>query len=253
MAGRTRGIEDAKSKVVAGSGAAMPYAVSQDAAAHGDTSVLETVGQDSALQDGGDATPAPQRRELDITTSEQLDIYMNPQRQRLLREMALIARPATCKELADRLGISASSVTHHMKKLEQLGLVLLDHTERIRGVVARFWAAPPTNVNVRMGIQDDLHSEKSLLVDYLHQAVYDQLRRYVQEGSAQRDEARGVPTGDLRTGFVYLTEEEARELQDVVTAFLVRHDAPRDGAVPWEFSLMWVPHRADSQAGDTEA
>ena len=52
---------------------------------------------------------------LDITTREQLDIYMNPQRQRLLHEMQVMARPATCKQLADAMGSSASSVSHHMK------------------------------------------------------------------------------------------------------------------------------------------
>lgn len=77
-------------------------------------------------------------REIDITTRKQLDIYMNPQRQRLLHEMQLIVRPATCKELADAMGISASSVTHHMKKLEELGLVELDHTEVVRGINARY-------------------------------------------------------------------------------------------------------------------
>ena len=67
------------------------------------------------------------KKTLDITTREQLDVYMNPQRQRLLHEMQVLARPATCKQLADAMGISASSVTHHMKKLESLGLVELDH------------------------------------------------------------------------------------------------------------------------------
>ena len=55
------------------------------------------------------------KKTLDITTREQLDVYMNPQRQRLLHEMQVLARPATCKQLADAMGISASSVTHHMK------------------------------------------------------------------------------------------------------------------------------------------
>ena len=50
-----------------------------------------------------------------------------------------MARPATCKQLADAMGISASSVTHHMKKLEKLGLVELDHTELIRGITAKYW------------------------------------------------------------------------------------------------------------------
>ena len=49
--------------------------------------------------------------------------------------------------------------------------------------------------------------------------------------------------GDLRDGFVYLTEEEAHELQRRIAAFLEAHESPREGAVPWEFSLMFFPHR----------
>ena len=50
------------------------------------------------------------KKTLDITTREQLDVYMNPQRQRLLHEMQVLAQPATCKQLADAMGVSAVAV-----------------------------------------------------------------------------------------------------------------------------------------------
>ena len=180
---------------------------------------------------------------IDITTREQLDIYMNPQRQRLLHEMQVMARPATCKQLADAMGISASSVTHHMKKLEKLGLVELDHTELIRGITAKYWRFIPTSVNVRAGARDDLQEEKAFLIDYLHQRTYDALRSYIASSEIDREEELGLAHGDLRDGFVYLTEEEAHELQRRIAAFLEAHESPREGAVPWEFSLMFFPHR----------
>ena len=34
------------------------------------------------------------KKTLDITTREQLDVYMNPQRQRLLHEMQVLAQPS---------------------------------------------------------------------------------------------------------------------------------------------------------------
>ena len=185
-------------------------------------------------------------REIDITTRKQLDIYMNPQRQRLLHEMQLMVRPTTCKELAGVMGISASSVTHHMKKLEELGLVELDHTEVVRGINARYWWAVPAQVNLRMSDGDDLREEKELVVDYLNQRVFEGLRAYVSSGAAVRDEKLGRAHGELRAGVIYLTEDDARAFRRMVDEFIAAHDAPADGTVPWEVSIGCYPHRSES-------
>lgn len=184
-------------------------------------------------------------REIDITTRKQLDIYMNPQRQRLLHEMQLMVHPATCKELAGVMGISASSVTHHMKKLEELGLVELDHTEIVRGINARYWRAVPAQVNLRMADGDDLREEKELVVDYLNQRVFEGLRAYVSSGAAARDEELGRARGELRAGVIYLTEDDARAFRRMVDEFIAAHDAPADGTVPWEVSIGCYPHRSE--------
>lgn len=185
-------------------------------------------------------------REIDITARKQLDIYMNPQRQRLLHEMQLIVRPATCKELADVMGISASSVTHHMKKLEELGLVELDHTEVVRGINARYWRAVPAQVNLRMDDGDDLREEKELVVDYLNQRVFEGLRAYISSGAATRDEELGRARGELRAGVIYLTEVDAQAFRRMVDEFIDAHDVPAEGAVPWEVSIGCYPHRSES-------
>ena len=184
------------------------------------------------------------KKTLDITTREQLDVYMNPQRQRLLHEMQVLAQPATCKQLADAMGISASSVTHHMRKLESLGLVELDHTEVIRGITARYWRAVPTDVSLRANEGGDLQEEKMFLVDYLNQQVFAGLRAYTASDAVEREKERGLAHGELLSGVMYLTEDAAREFQDVVRAFVEKYDQPREGTVPWEFSVACYPHRS---------
>ena len=183
------------------------------------------------------------KRSLEITTREQLDIYMNPQRQRLLHEMQLAGRPLTCKQLSRTMGISASSVTHHMRKLEELGLVEVDHTEVVRGITARFWRAVPTDVSLRGAEPGDLQEEKMLLTDYLNQQVFAGFRRYAASGEVAREGELGLAHGELRCGVAYLTEDEAREFQRLVADFLAAREEPREGAAPWEFSFTCYPHR----------
>lgn len=183
------------------------------------------------------------KRTLDITTREQLNIYMNPQRQLLLHEMQVLARPATCKQLADIMGISSSSVTHHMKKLEALGLVEIARTEVVRGINARYWRAVPAEVNLRVSDRGDLQEEKALLADYVNRQAYDGMRTYAMSGAAERDREKGLVPGEQRSGIMHLTEKDARTLQQYLTAFIAAHEEPGEGTCPWEFSVMCYPHR----------
>ena len=43
---------------------------------------------------------------------------------------------------------------------------------------------------------------------------------------------------------MYLTEDEARAFQRMVSEFVEKHDQPNEGAVPWEFSVACYPHRS---------
>ena len=63
---------------------------------------------------------------------------MNPQRQRLIKAMEVNGAPITPKQLSNLLKISASSVSLHIRKLEELGLVELDHTESLHGIQAKY-------------------------------------------------------------------------------------------------------------------
>lgn len=170
---------------------------------------------------------------LELNTKKDLEIYMSPVRQQLLRALAVAAAPLTPKALSLRLGISPSSVQHHLGKLLSLGVVKVDHTERINGITATFYV--PTNVTVRLGSgRSDCRNEREALafqvIQTAVQGYFDALHRAGSGWTAA--------SGDAATGVVYLTAEDWEELRTYFHVFMERHKDPLPGTTPWELALV---------------
>ena len=175
--------------------------------------------------------------EITIQSKEELDIYMNPQRQRILKCMELKAIPMTPKQISDELGISPSSVTFHIKKLLEIGVVELDHTEMVRGICAKYYRRIPVQVKLRSGDADDLQWEKGVLLDYIMGDVWKGFRSHLKASTNKPDEQRG----DAVNGVVYLSSEEASELMEYIYRFLKEHGEYKKEAIPWEVALVAYP------------
>lgn len=179
-------------------------------------------------------------REITITTRKQLEIFMNVQRQKLLKTMDMEKVPMTPKQLSVILEISPSSVTYHLKKLEELGLVELDHTESIHGILAKFYRRVPAVVNLKGDLQDDLHAEKELILDYLINDIWTGFKKYITDLYKKEKNPREV-TGDCLNGVIYLTDEEAKAVKAQILAFQEAHVEPKEGAKPWDMALIAYP------------
>jgi predicted transcriptional regulator len=176
-----------------------------------------------------------------LTTKEELNIYMSPTRQQLLRLLNIANTPMTPKMLSDKLQISASSVQHHIKKLMSLGLIELDHTEVINGITASFYK--PTQVFVQVGLNqlDDLAEQREALLQDSIAQVYGGFRRQMKkrislQGSKDSDGLQ--KWGDILSGVVHLNEQESDELMKLVTSFLERHTTPTADSSPWEYAVI---------------
>lgn len=176
---------------------------------------------------------------IKIETKKDLDIYMNPQRQRLLKCMELLGKPVTPKQLSEKLDISASSVTLHLKKLMTLGLVELDHTEMIHGICARFYKKIPVQVQLYGGKKDALQPEKELLLDYMMTDTWNGFRTYLAHAEDSDNDHK--ETGDLINGILYLNDHDVQELKQFLQEFQEKHSQPKDGASAWESAHIFYP------------
>lgn len=178
---------------------------------------------------------------IKISTKKELEIYMNPMRQNLLRLLERSKLPMTPKQLSQKLDISPSSVQHHIKKLESLGVITLDHTEVINGITARYYC--PTYVNVRIGLDhpDDTQLQKEVLVQEQIARTYEgfltQKKKFIELFNNEDLESRW-DLGDIMTGVVHLSPGEGEELLTLIKDFLDAHAVPSAEKSPWEYAFI---------------
>lgn len=181
-------------------------------------------------------------RQITLKTQEEMNIYMNPQRQRLLKTLDILAIPVTPKQLSAYLGISSSAVTYHLKKLETLGVVEIERTELIHGITAKYYKRVPVMVNLGSGKEDDLETERIMLSDYYMNETWKGFKNYVRQMGEQND--AGV-TGDAMNSILYVTEAEAKQLKALIMEFYASHMEPAQDTVAWETAIIAFPHFMD--------
>lgn len=172
---------------------------------------------------------------ITLNTKEELEIYMHPQRQKLLRLLTLSQHPCTPKELSDKMGISPSSVQHHIKKLISLGLVVLDHTQVIRGITARYYTVlRDVEITIGYGRGDGLDGDRDIFVrNLLSEVTISALAR-------ARDSAypNGPLVAEILTGLIYLPRDKMKELLTQIQTFVEENKQQTPESLPWEYALM---------------
>ncbi len=189
---------------------------------------------------------------INLTGKTELDIYVNPQRQRILREMALCGHPVTPKQLSTRLGLSPSAVQHHMSKLLWLGVVAQDHTEVVHGITAHFYRALPVNVRVGCHAGDELTPARLALIQNGVNSVLtgfaDNVMQSLAASSGEPPASEDELAGDVVWGVSRLTKAEATELFKMIRAYVAEHDAPDREGDAWEYALIAYPAKEGDHA-----
>jgi len=180
-----------------------------------------------------------------LNTDKELKILMSPIRQKIIKIMSREGKPVTSKYIADKLNISPSSSQHHIKQLQQVGIIEFDHNEVINGITARFLKLTEKTVSIGQGINDDLTSERDVLARSILNKTYDGYKELINEKRQLLAEEykRGNKLVDQLTGVVHLSTEEANELFDIIDNFIKKHSRASDNSHPYEYAL--IAYRAD--------
>lgn len=173
-----------------------------------------------------------------LSTKEQLKTYMSPVRQNILRTMSLKGWPMTPKEISDIMEISPSSIQHHIKKLEELGVVELDHEELIRGITARYYRTTEREISIiPENCGQYLGERKALFYNQINQVMngyFDNMDLEIQSEDINEHWKNNV----LANGVLHVTPKEQEELLALIRKFFNEHTNPGEGTKPWEFALI---------------
>ncbi len=177
-------------------------------------------------------------KKITLSSEKDLKIYMNPQRQKLMRIMEVKGEAMTPKQLSLELKISPSAVTSHIKKLEELGLVELDHTEKINGIQAKYYQLTNAEISLRANENKELYSDQEVLLNYLMNENWSHYLEYMK-GLPENPETKAL--GDFVNGVAFLKEEDVMELKTYISTFLRTHKTKEEGTIPWNTTLLFFP------------
>lgn len=159
---------------------------------------------------------------ITLKTVDEIRIYSDPYRMDIMLEFQKIDRPATVKEIADIMGEVPAKVYYHAKKLISIGVLILDHTQQINGITAKYYKAFQGGISVKRSevegpIENVLSETQKLLSD-----LYDK--------NKQRFLSRvGIDNsyGNINNQSVYLTPEAAEQFFEMITVFFEKHAKPQ--------------------------
>ncbi len=180
-----------------------------------------------------------------LKTDKELKIFMSPVRQKIIKVIHRAGKPVTSKYVADKLEISPSSAQHHIKKLEQVGIVEFDHNEIINGITAKYLRITEKTISIGQDINDDLTAERDILARNILNTAYNGYKELINENRQLISEEykKGNKFVDQLTGVVHLSTEEANELFDIIDVFIKKHSKASDNSHPYEYAL--IAYRAD--------
>jgi molybdate-binding protein len=119
-----------------------------------------------------------------IGTGQQLAAIAEPTRMAILRR--LIASPATLTQLSSALGSYPALVRHHLKSLESVGLVLLDHESVVRNYTEKYYRASASAYETHMLVVADTGAALPITVLGSHDLALEALAGLVNVSLGER-------------------------------------------------------------------
>ncbi|WFA07781.1 helix-turn-helix domain-containing protein [Tissierella sp. Yu-01] len=180
-----------------------------------------------------------------LSNEEELKVLMSPIRQKIIKQMSIEGKPVTSKHIADKLQISPSSAQHHIKQLQNIGVVEFDHSEVINGITAKYLRLSEKNISVGININDDLNLERDVLAKNILFETYNDYQNVINTMRPVITEEfnKGNKVLDFLSGAVHLSQDDANKLFELIDDFVEKHSKAAEDTHPFEFAL--ISYRAD--------
>jgi len=189
------------------------------------------------------------KQKKSLTTLEEIKIFSDPYRLRIMKTFVDFGRPATVKEVADRMGEVPAKVYYHVKKLESIGLVSIDHTEVINGIVAKYYLYHAGEIEIQSAdIEPEMRSAYWSNVRRMLAEQFDQ----VKEKFLRRASGSSVDTGRFTQNVLYMTREEAEEVARKINELLEPYEHRQTGENRLSYDLF-IAMGADTTKDEEES
>lgn len=150
----------------------------------------------------------------------EIKIISNPIRLRVLRNYYAFGKPATVKQMANYMGEVPANIHYHVKKLVEIKVLELHHTENVNGITAKFYIPTAKSIKIddeNNAIEGGYINEKEIIVSN----VFDESKtEFLKSMRSSTNEEEGT----IVASKIKLTEIEYKEVLDFITKLAEKKD-----------------------------
>lgn len=186
-----------------------------------------------------------------LTTAEEIKALSDPFRYRILDTLYKFEDGATVKQLGQALNEVPSKIHYHIKKLEKVEIVVLDHTKEINGIIAKFYKPTAESFDIRCEDSSLSESSKKLMLGETQRMIselYDTSKNaflnLIQGNTLTNDKKS---KGSFIMNTLYLSEEEFIEFTSYLEAFFKNNTTKKnEGQLPFHGFVSIFRNKEDS-------
>lgn len=180
---------------------------------------------------------------FDILDEEAFDIIYNTYRMKVIDAFGSKENmTATFKQIADELGDNSSKVTYHGKMLINLGLLVLDHTESINGITAKYYRLVSDSFRIKFDTSKNPAIKKKIQRGQTT-VVMDGLERLMEQVSEMDHEDRNL---SFVLNEIHVTKDDLKALWEVLDKYSAMKERREDTIPVTLYSLIINDHSSMS-------
>lgn len=174
-------------------------------------------------------------RIIDLEQKSQFRVLLHPVRQEIVHLLRLAGRPLSANGVARRMNLSPIAAQGHLKKLVDLGLVLMENRQGKNGQPLVLYSLDDVDIRLHLGKKDAFQGEREALAANLVDGVF----RGLVNTTHLHPEGELAHHSLLRFGALHLSTEERKELVALVANYLDSHGTHTpENAEHWEYVVM---------------
>lgn len=156
-----------------------------------------------------------------ISTEEELKVFNDPYRMKIIRTYQKADQPLTVKMCADIMDEVPAKVHYHVKKLLKINLLVPHHTEDINGITAKYYHLP--NKSFTISLKDTNEETMYHQLTQVHQMVSNLMEDFKEEFmKATSHGVKDRTVNDADVGMLTSVEVELSEKEfEEVSSYLV--------------------------------
>ncbi|MTI68490.1 MAG: helix-turn-helix transcriptional regulator [Firmicutes bacterium] len=162
-----------------------------------------------------------------LSTLEEIKVFSNPYRLQILNTIKKLNKPATVKQIAEKMKETPAKVHYHVKKLEKVDILHIVDTKEINGIIAKYYNLTAENYTLDHN-ETDPEIKKLILNEFQRtiSSIYDKSKKTILKEIKSEDPniEKENKIEDIFSSEIYLSNKDANELKKIIQKYVEKNE-----------------------------